>query len=219
MRPLSRQIRHRLIGLTPVHITYRLKGSLPIPVLHDLMAQREALFQQADQEIQRLPNAIFSVVSKQLADRVAEDFELLFDDALHRLSNGPYHLADRRLVEAVLESWQWIAKQYEVYIYAICVMSNHVHILLCGPDGKPAIDPAKMMKAHKGFTSRECRALLELRSPLFWEDNYFDRDIRTGTFNRVMWYILNNPVKAGLVTDWREWPGTWLNPELADSFR
>jgi putative transposase len=27
--------------------------------------------------------------------------------------------------------------------------------------------------------------------------------------HRVIAYVLNNPVKAGLVKDWREWPWSW----------
>jgi len=29
-----------------------------------------------------------------------------------------------------------------------------------------------------------------------------------------VYYILMNPVKAGLVDDWRDWPGTYLSPNF-----
>jgi hypothetical protein len=31
---------------------------------------------------------------------------------------------------------------------------------------------------------------------------------------RIVLYIINNPVKAGLVDDWNDWPFTYVNPEL-----
>jgi len=33
-------------------------------------------------------------------------------------------------------------------------------------------------------------------------------------FTRILAYIVNNPVKAGLVDEWRDWPYTYVNPEL-----
>ena len=29
-------------------------------------------------------------------------------------------------------------------------------------------------------------------------------------WRRIVWYVLNNPVKAGLVQEWREWPWTYF---------
>jgi len=34
-----------------------------------------------------------------------------------------------------------------------------------------------------------------------------------------MWYVLNNPVKAGLVKNWKDWPATYLNPDFDLLFR
>ena len=38
--------------------------------------------------------------------------------------------------------------------------------------------------------------------------------LETQSFNRIVAYILNNPVKAGFVRDWQEWPGNYLSPNL-----
>ena len=35
---------------------------------------------------------------------------------------------------------------------------------------------------------------------------------------RVMWYVVNNPVKAGLVNRWSDWPYTWVHPEYVRLF-
>jgi hypothetical protein len=41
----------------------------------------------------------------------------------------------------------------------------------------------------------------------FWQDDYFDRYIRDEAhYRRVVRYIENNPVKAGLVRTAAEWP-------------
>ncbi len=33
-------------------------------------------------------------------------------------------------------------------------------------------------------------------------------------FERIIQYILNNPVKAGLVAEWTSWKSTYINPEF-----
>ncbi|MBC6995914.1 transposase [Neolewinella lacunae] len=219
MKTLPRQIKHRPIGMVPVHITTRLKGSIPRKELDKLLAKRESLFASAEKEMESVPDEVFEAVASNKLQEVAEEFELLFDASLHEKSNGPYHLKNPAIREIILDSWHWITKHHGVYVYAICVMSNHVHVLVGGVEDKPEVDPARMMKAQKGFTSRVCSEILGTKGKAFWETGYYDRDVRDGTFTQVMWYILNNPVSAGLVEHWADWPGTWLNPDFDDLFR
>jgi REP element-mobilizing transposase RayT len=40
--------------------------------------------------------------------------------------------------------------------------------------------------------------------------------IRPGRFNATIKYVLNNPVKAGLVKNWREWRWNYCRSELSD---
>jgi REP element-mobilizing transposase RayT len=40
----------------------------------------------------------------------------------------------------------------------------------------------------------------------FWQDESHDRVVRNeNELNRVIQYVLDNPVKAGLVQTWEEW--------------
>lgn len=79
---------------------------------------------------------------------------------------------------------------------------------------KPTL--AMIMKSLKGFSAREANKMLG-RKGTFWQAESYDREIRDETeFWRVIKYILNNPVKAGLVTKWKEYPFSWLSPRLAE---
>jgi REP-associated tyrosine transposase len=61
------------------------------------------------------------------------------------------------------------------------------------------------MKSLKGFTAWECNRALG-RKGTFWQQESYDHVIRdSAEFQRIVRYVLNNPVKAGLVKDWREW--------------
>jgi len=46
------------------------------------------------------------------------------------------------------------------------------------------------------------------------EQESFDHVIRAGKFDATVRYVLNNPVKAGLVKDWRDWRWNYCRKEL-----
>ena len=46
----------------------------------------------------------------------------------------------------------------------------------------------------------------------FWQRETYDHVVRPGELARIVSYVLENPVKAGLVEDWQQWPHTYLAP-------
>jgi REP element-mobilizing transposase RayT len=117
-----------------------------------------------------------------------------------------------------LDSWLFLQNKGLVVVIAICVMGNHVHVILRTPDDTEPVMPGALMQRHKSHTARECNKLLKTINAPFWDSNYHDRVIRKGKFITAVWYVLNNPVKAGLVENWGDWPGTYLNPDYAGLF-
>ena len=102
-------------------------------------------------------------------------------------------------------------------LYAYVIMANHVHVLL-----EPALDEKTRMpmplriitQKLKGATARYANLALQ-RSGAFWEHESYDHWIRNPQeFERAAAYIVNNPVKAGLVEDWRDCPWTWIAEDL-----
>ena len=91
-------------------------------------------------------------------------------------------------------------------------MSNHVHVLLKAPTERP-VSLSRIVSSHKSFTARRANIILG-RSGAFWELGYFDRTVRPQQLDRVSKYILDNPVKAGTITHWRDWPYTYHHPDL-----
>ena len=89
----------------------------------------------------------------------------------------------------------------------VVVMLNHVHFLLA-----PACaTPRPLRQTIREFKGRVARAanLALGRHGAFWQPDWFDRWMRDTTEEaRAADYIRQNPVKAGLVRDWREWPWT-----------
>jgi REP element-mobilizing transposase RayT len=85
---------------------------------------------------------------------------------------------------------------------AYAVMPNHVHVLWT-----PCIAHADLMHRVKGSTARHANQLLGHSGRPFWQQEYFDRTVRSDKeFEQIPQYIEWNPVKAGLVTTPTEFP-------------
>ncbi len=116
------------------------------------------------------------------------------------LGHGACHLRNPRIAELVQRAfWHYGGIRYRLMAWV--VMPNHVHALL-EVWGTPL---GKILKDLKSYTAKEANKVLG-REGTFWEEDYFDRYIRDEEhFRRVVRYIENNPVKAGLVA----WAAQW----------
>ncbi|MBX3290297.1 MAG: transposase [Acidobacteria bacterium] len=82
------------------------------------------------------------------------------------------------------------------------IMPNHAHLLLRPLEGHMY---EKIMHSIKSYTASEANKLLG-RKGAFWMREAFDRYIRDDEhYRRVVRYIENNPVKAGLCGLPEEW--------------
>jgi len=91
-------------------------------------------------------------------------------------------------------------------ILAYCLMPNHVHLLVQLPDDS-SFSAAGMMQRLKGRTALAANKILQLQGQAFWQKESYDHLVRDAREQeRIVAYILNNPVKAGLVEDWTKWP-------------
>ena len=94
-------------------------------------------------------------------------------------------------------------------LHAFCIMSNHVHAVfeLIGKSEWHSDPPPlnKVMQSLKRHTARQANLLLS-REGAFWQDESYDRVIRDSDESiRIVNYVLQNPVKAGLVSRWEDW--------------
>ena len=65
------------------------------------------------------------------------------------------------------------------------------------------------MQRLKGYTATQANKLLG-RSGAFWQPESYDHVVRPGELPRILAYVAENPVKAGLVQEWQQWPHTYL---------
>ncbi|HRI61744.1 MAG TPA: transposase [Saprospiraceae bacterium] len=136
----------------------------------------------------------------------------MYDQALDTNLNEPYWLKMPEIGQVVFDSLLFIGKE-EADVWAFSIMPNHVHVLLTHkPEKRPLY---KLLQSHKGYTARCCNKILG-RTGAFWQDESYDHVARRdGEFERIVLYILQNPVKAGLVKNWQDWPLTFLHSALS----
>jgi len=104
--------------------------------------------------------------------------------------------------QVVLSSLRWLENEKGSALSAAVVMPDHVHFVIAL--GTSSL--AQLIHSFKSFTANKINGLLG-RSGQFWQEQYHDHAIRKDeVLNDVVLYLLNNPVRAGLVKDFHDWP-------------
>lgn len=81
-------------------------------------------------------------------------------------------------------------------------------------NGKPLFRILQSLKRH---TATDCNRLLR-RSGAFWQDESYDHVVRDEEeLERTIWYVLNNPVNAGLAKEWKDWRWSYVQEGLIDT--
>ena len=213
---INRDFRH-----WPVHIVYREHGSLPWAAVKTIAENMKAALEPLEHRYPscQTPNHPDRDTYRAAVSQVCECYQDAFDEALHRFKQSPMRFQDPAIQQEIIDSWQFLADKYNLEIFIICLMSNHVHVLLMHREegGCAAFKP--IMTEHRRWVSRQIKPLLDISSSQVWARGAFDRDVRPGTFWRVVNYILQNPIKARIVTDPLAYSGTWINPTLLAELR
>jgi putative transposase len=206
----------------PFFLTYRLNDTLPKRVIQEL--EREKAFLQKQSRDSQYSEKEWQIhLNKRIFAR--------WDEYLDRSTHVRW-LADPRVAELVRNSLYYHT-QTKYTLWAYVIMPNHVHVLLkpmehfekqfiAGgendnqtshlPDDTPSGRlmykgpiPA-ILHALRSYTANQANKVLG-RTGKFWDHEVYDHWVRDNDeFARIVAYIEQNPVKAGLVSqpdDWR----------------
>lgn len=192
----ERYLPHRLPPGETIFITFRLAGSLPQETLARLQSEARLLQQQCGDD---------AVAQYAEQKRYFGRFDKLLDGNSH----GPFWLQQPAVAALVQQAIHYPAgKGYDLRCY--CIMPNHVHLVVALPDDAPPL--AKTLQSLKGYSSFQANKLLRLNGA-FWQAESYDHVVRPGELDRIVSYVLENPVKAGLVDEWQKWPYSYLAPQ------
>ena len=192
-------------------ITFNLNGSLPKKVISEMRSYRKENFKSSSSD--KIPQDKASEIERKIF--------LTYESVLDNASSGPQWLKKDSIADIIKESIHYRDnKFYDLYAY--CIMSNHVHIVFKHLTNNTAIKSkhpvSDIIGNLKKFTSRNCNKYLN-RTGAFWQTESFDRLIRNNNeLTNVISYTIHNPVKAGLIKIWENWPHTYLKKEFVESF-
>ena len=106
-------------------------------------------------------------------------------------------------------------KRYELYVAV--VMPDHVHLILT-----PEVDHIRkeihsliaIMRSLKGASAHAINKHWERHGPV-WQEESFDHVLRCSeSLDAKVRYVLENPLRRGLVADWRDYPWAWQRQSL-----
>ena len=219
------QYRRKLPHYQPIRaklfITYRLAGSLPESVMEKLRQELE----QKERELAKIKDI---EERRQLRYEFQRRWFAKYDSYLDRAETDQKWLSDPRIAKLVYDSIRY--RDGKVYdLDCLTIMANHVHQVIeplpaaagqvgnlihnrqvtnlshNGQDAIPPYSVSKIMHSLKRYTGRQANLILR-REGQFWQDESYDHVIRDDKeFERIIRYILNNPVKAGLADSWEKW--------------
>lgn len=185
-------------------VTIRLAGSIPKVELERLKMEaeeREDAIRQTAVSSQ-IPSLIYQEQKRQFAR---------WDDLLDCAASGPRWLSQPEVARIVVDSLHFLdGNVYDLDVFS--VISNHAHVLFRPLEKEDGTYHAlqTIMHSLKRHTARQANKVLG-REGAFWQHESYDHVVRDRQeWERIVAYVLNNPVKAGLVERWEDWPWTFL---------
>jgi putative transposase len=172
-------------------VTSRIANSLPKKVVLRWMEERDLevlrLQKARPADPEKLKEAVYNAKKRSFAR---------FDEPLDKAAPGEHRLDRQEIATEVAGAMQWHHQQQNIDLLCYCVMPNHMHLVatLLNPE-----EPFhKIVKSIKTFSAKPINSLLG-RTGRFWQREYYDHVVRDGAeLQRIVAYVLENPVKAGL---------------------
>lgn len=212
-------------------VTYRLAGSIPKSIIREHDWRRAMLEKQLKLARSKLEDSLFNNRARERIEQFQRQWFAKFEAILHQNAFGPTWLKDKRIASLVSKGLHELdGDEYRLDCY--CIMSNHVHtvfqLFVAESNLREVLNLRRrpeflssypglsdIMKTLKGRSARKANILLG-RGGSFWEHESFDHVVRVGRFKKTVSYVLNNPVKAGIVKEWRHWPWSYCRKEVSD---
>jgi putative transposase len=114
---------------------------------------------------------------------------------------GKNHFCHPGIGAALLASIRAYNDRNSWFCDVAVLMPDHIHLLVSFP-------PEKILSQVIGLWKRG----LSRTHGISWQRNFFEHRMRNDeNIRQKSDYVLNNPVRAGLVDDPLKWPYTWLS--------
>jgi len=129
------------------------------------------------------------------------------DKILHQNKQASVYLKNPKVAQQIASSLKYYdGEDYKLICY--CIMPNHVHTIFTLKENARKLE--KILFSIKRYTAGQANKILN-REGQFWQHESYDHIVRNEeSLWKIVYYILNNPVEAGLVSDWEDWEWNYL---------
>ena len=117
--------------------------------------------------------------------------------------------------EAIITELSKAAQDLECKMLCYCLMPDHLHVIVSSGDSGVAL--SKFLNIFKGRTTAVFRKRFGVSN--LWQKSDYDHVIRAGEdLKTIIQYVLNNPVRKGLVASPDDYPYSRCFEDIAKSY-
>jgi REP element-mobilizing transposase RayT len=189
-------------------VNFRLAGSLPTEVVEQLRTQAE----QVNKELLTIKD---QEARSRKHDTEQRRLFSNWDDTLHESQTGPFWLREDGIAQVVADSILFHNGDW-FDVLAYCIMPNHVHVVLTPYASSDTTDYSLTKITHniKRNSANHANKILD-RTGAFWQHESYDHFARDEKeLERIIKYVLYNPVKARLVKEQSQWKWSYCQYDM-----
>jgi REP element-mobilizing transposase RayT len=137
-----------------------------------------------------------------------KDFDYTNDNYVYFVTicaeNKQHYFVNNKITNIIEDELEFRKTTKEINLLCYCIMPDHLHILLSlTEDYHKSLQ--NWVSAFKRYTTRVINELFGIK-PL-WQKNFYDHVVRKEeSLLKIAEYIVNNPVRKGIVSEWEEYP-------------
>ncbi|MGE5394937.1 MAG: transposase, partial [Candidatus Saccharibacteria bacterium] len=155
------------------------------------------------------------ITLQQEYDHLRRKYIKAYNDMLDAKHNSSVNLLKPEIIDIITNTFKyWEGKR--LHNYAFTIMSNHIHwvfeVLEKNENGQ-LIYLEDILQSVKRYSANRINKV-ENRQGNLWQKESFDTTIRSYEhMAKAINYTLNNPVNAGLISNWKQWPGSYWSDD------
>jgi len=105
-----------------------------------------------------------------------------------------------KTAELLLRAISYYHQTFKWYVDIAVLMPDHLHVIASVPQ---MVSLSEVIRSFKRWSARELK--------ISWQRGFFEHRLRSySSANQKFRYVLNNPVRAGLVESVGQWPFTFI---------
>jgi len=110
---------------------------------------------------------------------------------------------ESKIAKTLEEEMEFRRAKKEIHLFCYCIMPDHLHLLLSLTNYPKKLQD--WVSTFKRYTAKRISEMYKVR-PL-WQKNFYDRIVRQEeSLLEMAKYIIHNPVRKGIVSNWESYP-------------